>query len=116
MALRGRGLPDADAILARMRADTGHPWVTRLAAAVRIGRPLQPGTAMRDRAGTPLLTYSELRALSVLSYGLTVPMAAELLGLSEETVSRQLASARRRLGAKNSTHAVALAIRRGVLQ
>jgi DNA-binding CsgD family transcriptional regulator len=38
-------------------------------------------------------------------------MAAEVLGKSIYTVRRQLRSARGRLGAKNTTHAVAIAFR-----
>lgn len=57
----------------------------------------------------------ELRVLECLSHGMTAPMAAEALGVSVETVKSHLRSARRRLAAKNSTHAVTLAIRLGMI-
>jgi len=43
-------------------------------------------------------------------------MAAEVLGVSAYTVQRQLKAARRKLAAKNTTHAVALAMRQHMLE
>ena len=77
---------------------------------------LQPRRrSIPDGAGAPTLTVAEGRALQLLSYGLTVPMAAELLGLSPQTVKDQVKTARLRLGAKTATQAVAIAIRTGVI-
>ena len=98
-----------------MRIDREHRWPARLAAAIRVGFPPQRADARRSSAGVPLVTAAEARSLQMISYGLTYSMAAELLGLSTHTIRDQVRSARHRLGAKNATHAVALAIRAGVI-
>lgn len=76
----------------------------RLAA--DIGAAVHPG---------PELSHSEKRALVCASHGLTAQMTAELLFLSEETIKTQLLTARGKLRAKNTLHAVALAIRAGLI-
>lgn len=58
---------------------------------------------------------AELRALLCASHGLTRMMIADVLGVSPDTVKTQLQRARQRLAAKNTTHAVALAIRAGLI-
>jgi len=62
------------------------------------------------------LTKEEKLVLSLTAHGLTGPMVAEVLGKSKHTVKKQLRSARYNLGAKNTTHAVAIAIRRGLIR
>jgi len=61
------------------------------------------------------LTPRELEVLGALSHGLEYKMAAETLGLSLHTVKERARSARYRLRAKNTLHAVAIALRRGLL-
>lgn len=61
------------------------------------------------------LTSAECRALNALAehgYGTN---AAKSLGLSSHTVRDQLKAARRKLGARNTTHAVAISIRNGLI-
>lgn len=70
--------------------------------------------AYNPRRTTP--TRSELQVLTCLSHGMTRAMAADALGLGVETVKSHLRSARQRLGAKDSTHAVAIAIRLGMIR
>jgi len=58
-------------------------------------------------------TFAELTVLAFLSHGLTVPMIADTLEI--HTVKSEVRSARYRLKAKNTTHAVAIAVRRGLI-
>lgn len=62
------------------------------------------------------LVPSEVRVLEALSRGLEYRGAAEVLGLTFETVKGQAKSARRVLRAKNTTHACCEAIRRGLIR
>jgi DNA-binding CsgD family transcriptional regulator len=62
------------------------------------------------------LTKPEIAALSCVSHGLTAQMTAEVLGKSHYTIKEQLASARHALGAKNTSHAVAIAFRIGAIR
>ena len=69
----------------------------------------------RSEPQTTTPTAAELAALGAVSHGLTAGMAAEVLGISPYTVQRQLKAARRKLAAKNTTHAVAIAFRQHML-
>lgn len=62
------------------------------------------------------LTERELQILSCCSHGLTCRMVGDLLHISPQTVQSTLKRARFHLGAKSTTHAVALALRRGLIQ
>jgi DNA-binding NarL/FixJ family response regulator len=53
--------------------------------------------------------------LRLYSHGLTLPMVADERGVSCETVKSQTKLIRLKLAAKNTTHAVALAIRAGLI-
>ena len=59
------------------------------------------------------LTDRELDALRLLRDGLTQRETADRLGIAEATVRQRTASASRKLGASNITHAVAIAVSRG---
>jgi DNA-binding CsgD family transcriptional regulator len=59
--------------------------------------------------GTPL-TGGQHRILRHIALGLTGPEAAETLGISNETVKKQLAIARSKLGANTTAQAVAIAV------
>lgn len=75
-------------------------------------------TEMPSRASyarQPELTASNLRVLRCMAHGMTSRMAADALGIAVETVRENLKAARYRLRAKNTTHAVAEAIRRGLI-
>jgi DNA-binding CsgD family transcriptional regulator len=76
--------------------------------------------ATQNRQGfcsTPSLTLapSELRAIGLAATGLTVQEAADYAGISFDAQKDQIAAARMKLGAKNTAHAVAIAIREGIL-
>lgn len=60
------------------------------------------------------LAASELRAIDLAAGGLTVQEAADRAGISFESQKDQIGSARQKLGAKNTAHAVAIAIRTGL--
>lgn len=108
---------DADEILARMRADHESDWPWRLLRSIA-RRPLVDesmiGTIAPARVG--LLMPSEARVLEAASRGLTAEMTADMLGVAYETVKTELKSARRRLRAKNTTHACCEAIRLGLIR
>lgn len=57
----------------------------------------------------------ELEVLRCLSHGLTVEMAAEVMGCAFETAKNHAKNARYCLGAKNQAHAIAIAIRKGLI-
>lgn len=56
-------------------------------------------------------TARQLECLRYLSHGLDGPQTADAMGLSYETVRAHLSAARLNLAAKNTTHAVAIALR-----
>lgn len=62
------------------------------------------------------LNPSELRALQAVSVGLDRNGVAAVHNLSPYTVAEQLQAARRALRAKNTTHAVAEALRQGLIR
>ena len=70
-----------------------------------------PGT--RDQAGT--LSQRERQVLLGASHGLTNEGIAETFGLSHNTIKSHLRNACRKLQAKNRAHAVATALRRGLI-
>lgn len=57
----------------------------------------------------------QLEALSYHSHGLVESECADAMGVSCETVKTHLEVARRSLGAKTTTHAVAIALRLGLI-
>jgi DNA-binding CsgD family transcriptional regulator len=61
------------------------------------------------------LTVRELQVLEQLARGLTARQAAAESQHSVETIGYHLQHVRRKLGASNTVHAVAIAIRRGLL-
>jgi DNA-binding CsgD family transcriptional regulator len=91
----------ADDNLAAMRRDDENGWDARLQA--------------RIDAATERLSERETMILRCASHGLHSHDAAALLGISSETAKSYNERARRKLRAKNTTHAVALAIRGGLL-
>lgn len=66
-------------------------------------------------SGRFCLPIRQVEALRNAAAGMTSRDAARAMGISPCTVRSHLAKARDALGAKNTTHAVALAIARGIL-
>ncbi|WP_168879834.1 helix-turn-helix transcriptional regulator [Rhizobium sp. P28RR-XV] len=62
------------------------------------------------------LTHGEIECLRCASLGHTSGQVAEQTGYQVDTVNTYIISATRKLGATNRTHAVAEAIRRGILR
>lgn len=76
------------------------------------------GAAYADRIteGTEIvLTHREIQALSNMADGLTSPEIAALLDVAPTTVDWYGASLQEKLGARNRNHAVALALRKGLI-
>ncbi len=61
------------------------------------------------------LTSRETDVLRFISHGMTVGMAAEMMGIKEHTARSHVLKARMKLRAKTKTHAVAIAIREGII-
>lgn len=80
-----------------------------------IAEPRRINAAAAAR-GRTLPSPAERLALECVSRGLTTQMTADVLGKSYETVKSQLDTAVYVLRAKNRTHAVAEAIRRGLIR
>ena len=93
---------------------------------VRAGwRPPSPADAQTDRILDDIeriggderhnmtLTPHEQRILGMVADGWTVKQIAQRLGRSTETIKSQNDSIREKLGARNSCHAVSIAIRAG---
>lgn len=78
-------------------------------APIRIGRPPVPAT---ERPITPV----HRAILQLMSEGLGARDIAERLNRSEGTVRNQVRRIMERLPARNSTHAVAIAIRRNLIE
>lgn len=62
-----------------------------------------------------VLTHREIQALSTMADGMTSPEIGEVLKVAPTTVDWYGASVQEKLGAKNRIHAVALAIRKGLI-
>jgi DNA-binding CsgD family transcriptional regulator len=86
-------------------SDWPHRLLDRLARAPLVPERQQPG----------LLTAREERALMLASYGMREPECAALMDVTEEAVKTYWRQARRKLRAKNTCHAVALALRAGLI-
>jgi len=61
------------------------------------------------------MTSGERQALMLAARGWTSYASARYLGLSEKAVKCRLASLRVKLGARNTTHAVVLALQMGLV-
>jgi DNA-binding CsgD family transcriptional regulator len=77
-------------------------------ALIRVGVAVYGG----ERTG---VTPAEVRVLQAVSVGLGYDGAADVLGVGVETVKTHLLHARRKLQAKNTTHAVAEALRQHLI-
>ena len=85
------------------------------------GGPAEKDESLRQDDAHPLeggrfyLPARQVEALRNAAAGMTELDAALVMGISPGTVRAHLAKARETLGARNTTHAVALAIARGIL-
>lgn len=72
----------------------------------------EPG---RTPEPAPPLSPREIEAMTLLAVGYSRAQAADTLSISEHTLRVYVESARHKLGAMNTTHAVARALSRGVI-
>lgn len=68
-----------------------------------------------DSAPAPSLSPRELAAMTYLAKGLSRAQAAQEMDISEHTLRVYIEAARHKLGALNTTHAVARALSRGLI-
>ena len=80
-----------------------------------VDRP-RDGAAPAGRASEIRLTPTERKVMELAAEGLLVKQIALRMGLSPLTVKNHLARVRRRLGATDKAHAVATALRAGLLR
>lgn len=76
------------------------------------------GTVYADKIGDSsdmVLTHREIQALSNMADGMTSPEIAEVLKVAPTTIDWYGASVQEKLGARNRIHAVAIAIRKGLV-
>lgn len=82
----------------------------------RIGSSQRGVSFARAQSRALELTDRERVVLTLAARGNTYGEIAAKLGVSEETVRRQIADGRGRLGARNIAHAVAIALTRGIIE
>ena len=71
---------------------------------------------LAEHATDDALTPAEIRVLRLISAGNANKEIAAHLGLSEETVKKQVRSVLSKLGAKDRTHAAMIGFRRGIIE
>ena len=115
----------ADRYLANSAIQAGaSAYVTRSAGADQLKRAVDAAMALEsfvDPAVPPpgsrgKLTRRQREILQLIADGESTTVAARELGLSEETVKTHTKNMLARLGARNRTHAVAIALRESLIQ
>lgn len=99
-------------------------YVARTAAAEDLRRAVRAALAQESfvdpavppRGSRGKLTGRQRQILQLLADGESTTVAARELGLSEETVKTHTKNAVARLGARNRTHAVAIALREALIE
>ena len=104
-----KGTPGAELVTAIRRVHAGESYVSP-ALSARLVEQLQP-RSRRSRT----LTARELMVLRLVASGLSNRDIAAALSITERTVKFHVTAILNRLGADNRTQAVALAVRRGIL-
>lgn len=97
--------PLVDLLRALSSALRGRPYVD----------PILGRAAFDGRGGSSALTQREAQVLLLVADGLSHGEIAERLKIGAETVRTHVQKARARLGAENRTHAVAKALRLGLI-
>ena len=101
-------------IFFRLLAQVWEQRLQEVSAVLSTGPTCDLSVIGNVRAYEPL-TAREQDVLCWAARGRTSAQTAAILGLSVETVTTHLHKASRRLGAANKTHAVAIAIHRGII-
>ncbi|MFC5584726.1 LuxR C-terminal-related transcriptional regulator [Nitratireductor kimnyeongensis] len=81
----------------------------------RAREKIGPGHALYRQGETPRLTPREKECLQWAAFGKSEWEVSQILGISEHTAEKHLLNAKTKLGASNRVHAVAEAIRCGIL-
>jgi len=87
--------------------------------AIRNGEPRAVEAVERllmDMRDIDDITANDLEVLQLLSRGLTASEAGRVLFLSTDAVKSRTKLVRAKLGARNTAHAVAIALREGMIQ
>ena len=98
--------------------DNAHHELLSTIRAVYQGRKTVDATVARELAhhiADSPLTERELEVLTLIADGNTNRAVAEALGIHEDTVKGHVKSILAKLGARDRTHAVTVALRRGIL-
>ena len=77
--------------------------------------PPEVATALADHAAEGTLSMREIEVLRLIALGNSNLAAADALSISEETVKSHMKSIIAKLSARDRTHAVMIAVRRGIL-
>lgn len=85
-----------------------------IAAVAELESFVDPSIDRRGR-GKPPITRRQRQILQFFADGLTTEQAAERLGLSSETIRTHAKAALPRLGASDRAHAIAIALRAGLI-
>ena len=78
--------------------------------------PEEVATRLARRADSPLLSAREVEVVDLMGQGLTNKEISASLGISSETVHAHVKHVFHKLGARNRASAVAIAVRRGIIQ
>ena len=98
--------------------DNAHHELLSTIRAVNQGRKAVDPTVARELAqhvGDSPLTERELEVLTIIADGNTNRAVAEALGIHEDTVKGHVKNILAKLGARDRTHAVTVALRRGII-
>jgi len=71
---------------------------------------------LADHAGDDALTRREVEVLTLIAGGNSNKLIADKLSITDETVKGHISSILSKLGASGRTHAVTLALKRGIIQ
>jgi DNA-binding NarL/FixJ family response regulator len=96
-------------------ARTSGPQELRRAVSAAVAQEKFIDPAVPPKGSRGKLTRRQREILQLLADGESTTFAARELDLSEETVKTHTKNALARLGAKNRTHAVAIAVREGLI-
>ena len=89
--------------------------MVRGGGAVEWGLPAMGTPRLRRKVKQAILTARETEVLRWVANGKSASEVAGILNITKRTVDEHVQTAVRKLGAQNRTHAVALALRDGVI-
>jgi DNA-binding NarL/FixJ family response regulator len=76
----------------------------------------QVATEIAEHAGEDSLTRREVEVLALIAAGNSNKLIADQLSITDETVKTHVSSVLSKLGASDRTHAVTLALKRGIIE